>query len=415
MAKDTFRTQTDLDSLPTPAEKPKNYKHENTDGLWVRVHPSGTKSFLLYYGLNGYYRCLTLGKYPKITLDTAVKLAKAKNQEVAFGHDPCKAKRDARNAPVFSDVLKRFFDEYVPRNIKPSTAKTYQSISARLIAKKFGKEKVDGITAPMVYAWHQSHHKTPRQANQALSILSRMFNQAIAWGLRSPAHGNPCKSCIRFHENKSDRALSPEELCILFNTLETLDRQHYTGEILVCPSTQKPLPLTPRPAIALAKLLLFTGARLGELLTLKWENVKLSANPPVLILDKGVGKEIKKDERKVITLSAEAVELLKSQEKILGNPFVFPGARTGKHIVGIHRIWKRIFDFAGLEYANRHAMRHTFGTLAGGIGLSGPAIQAALNHADPSTTARYINAREKLAHGAVQAVGEAISAMTKTS
>jgi integrase len=83
-----------------------------------------------------------------------------------------------------------------------------------------------------------------------LAVLSKMFNLAERWGLR-PDGLNPCRHVEKFGERKRERMLSPVELAQLGDALAA-----YSGSLY---------------AVAAVKLLIFTGARLGEVLALRWE------------------------------------------------------------------------------------------------------------------------------------------------
>ena len=72
-----------------------------------------------------------------------------------------------------------------------------------------------------------------------------MFNLAERWGLR-PDGSNPCRHVEKFAERKRERMLSPAELARLGDALTSYEGSPF--------------------AVAAIKLLVFTGARLGEIL-----------------------------------------------------------------------------------------------------------------------------------------------------
>jgi len=75
-----------------------------------------------------------------------------------------------------------------------------------------------------------------------------MFNLAEAWGIR-PDSSNPCRHVAKFREQARERMLSADEFSRLGTVLATCDGSPYV-------------------MIAI-KLLIFTGARLSEVLGLK--------------------------------------------------------------------------------------------------------------------------------------------------
>ena len=108
---------------------------------------------------------------------------------------------------------------------------------------------------------HHSMRKSPIAANRVIALLSKMFNLAEKWGLREDGT-NPCRHIEKFKENKRERFLSEAELASLAEVLE--DAEHTRTEM---PSV-----------IAAIRLLLFTGARLSEILTLRWDQVDMEGS-----------------------------------------------------------------------------------------------------------------------------------------
>ena len=378
------------------------------------------KSFVLVYRHVGRQRWLTLGRYGKLTLDQARDLAKSKGGDIAKGEDPATEKAAARKASNLAELAVRFLAEYCPTHLKPATEETYRSIVNRKMTPTLGTMKLDAIDAPTVGRWHQSLRKTPREANQALAILSRMLNLAESWGCRKPGLGNPCKTIQRFPENKRDRALSLAEIGSLFVAMDALEAESRKKKATKPKGTKPPVgsakvpapPQAPPEALDCMRLILYTGARRDEIRLLTWDEVDLGAVPPVLHLRRG--KEIKKGDQvgKIIALSEMSVALIKRQVKRLGNHHVFPGKDTkerhGGPLVGLWKIWQRLMEAAKIDHATIHDLRHSFGTLAGALGLSGPLIQAALNHATPAMTARYTNLKSAQKIEVAEAVAVAL-------
>jgi integrase len=387
----TYRTQRDIEDLPV---EPLRYdaRDEKAPSLFIRVGPTGVKSFLFFYRVNGRQVCATLGRFGVITLDEARKMAKNYGGEATKGENPARRIITARNADTFKALAQRFLDTHGPEHLKPETLTTYRSIVTRLMLPKFGTMKVNDLDAPFVSKWHERLSGTPRQANQALAILSSMLTHAERWGMRKAGLGNPCKSIPRYEETVRDRALEDHEI---YQTLAAMNQM--AEEWIQCaPNKRSEKPKAHPGVLDLFRLLLLTGARIDELRMLTWNEVLLDANPPILKMARG--KEIKRKRRgdtKEIALSQAAVEILQSQIRMLGVDYVFYNPATGKPWVGTRKIFMRVLELAGIEDLKPHDLRHSFGTVAGRLGISGPQIQAALNHAHPQTTARYVNLKAK--------------------
>ena len=135
----------------------------------------------------------------------------------------------------------------------------------------------------------------------------------------------------------------------------------------------------PWPIYAI-RLLLLTGCRLSEILTLTWAEVDLE-NLCFRLSDSKTGQ-------KIVYISTAAAEVLKGLPQT-SNPHVIDGRKEGAHLVNLHQPWHRIRKGAGLSGVRLHDLRHTFASIAVSNGLSLPVIGALLGHKHPQTTARY--------------------------
>ena len=126
----------------------------------------------------------------------------------------------------------------------------YRHAVKRYILPALGSIKVVALGRDDVAALHHDLRGKPYQANRTLGVVSKMMNLAEAWGLR-PDRSNPCYHIRKYKENKRERFLTPEELARLGKALD--EEESFA------------------PAAVMAfRLLLYTGARLSEIQTLKW-------------------------------------------------------------------------------------------------------------------------------------------------
>ena len=133
--------------------------------------------------------------------------------------------------------------------------------------------------------------------------------------------------------------------------------------------------------MAAIRLLLFTGARLSEVLTLRWEFVDFTGQC-LRLPDSKTGA-------KIVYLPPPALEVLEALERQEGNPYVIVGSKPGTHLVNLQKPWRRIRKRAGLEDVRIHDLRHSFASVAVAGGETLPIIGALLGHSRPTTTARY--------------------------
>ena len=136
-----------------------------------------------------------------------------------------------------------------------------------------------------------------------------------------------------------------------------------------------------RPAVATIRLLMLTGCRRNEILTLRWEHVDLDASE-IHLADGKTGA-------RAVHLSPSAVRVLAALPRKPGNPWVVPGHKPGMHMTDSDGAWETIRARAGLHDVGIHDIRHSFASrvLAFGEGL--PIIGRLLGHRRIETTARY--------------------------
>ena len=230
---------------------------------------------------------------------------------------------------------------------------------------------------------HHSVQHLSTTANRVLSLLSKALNLAELWGYR-PDASNPCRHVQKYAENKRERFLSQEEIARLMSVLEQEEKEG------------KELP----PVLCAIRLLLLTGCRLNEILSLSWQEVDFDKSC-LFLLDSKRGK-------RTVYLSPPALELLQNIPREKDHPYVIAGKNKQAHLINLQKPWRRIRKKASLDDVRIHDLRHTFASVAAANGLSLPIIGALLGHSQTQTTARYAHLVGQPLLEAVGKVGESI-------
>lgn len=370
-------------------------------GFGLKVTPKGKKVYVLQYRQHGALRRYTIGAHgspwtAEKARDEALRLLGLAKD----GKDPSDAKKAEREAKTVSDLCDLYLKEgcgakkastiatdkgRIERHIKPLLGrKRVKDVTPNDI-KKFLQDVASGKTATNVKTGKHGRARVSGgkgTATRTVGLLGGIFSFAIDGGMRSD---NPVRGVKRYADRRNERFLSPKELAKLGDALTAAEAE---GEN--------------NGAINALRLLILTGCRKSEILTLQWKHVNFETG--YLELPES------KTGQKRIPLGAPALELLTNQPRIKGNPYVFPGEKEGKHLVGLPKVWNRIKAKAELPDARLHDLRHSFASIGAGAGMGLAVVGKLLGHRDPKTTARYAHIADDPAKAAADRISETIAA-----
>ena len=362
------------------------------------------KKYVLKTRMNGRQRWFTIGEHGSPwTPDSARKEALSLLGNIHKGTDIQALRAGNRSTPTLSDLCDRYLGEHAAQHKRASSAAEDKRninnhviplIGSKLVTEvtradidAFKRAVRDGKTAPKTGKGPRSGYRGgavvsggPGVANRCLALLSKMFNLAERWGMR-PDGSNPVRHVEKYREKKIERYLSEDELDRLAKVLSDAEK---TG-------IENPF------VIAAIRLLLFTGARLGEILTLRWDYVDLDREL-ITLPDSKTGQ-------KLIYLNSLARDVLTALPRVEGNPFVIVGNKAGAHLVNIRKPWYRIRKAADIDDVRIHDLRHSFASIAVSGGLTLPLIGKLLGHRKSATTERYAH----LADDPIRAANEEIA------
>ena len=358
MAKQTNNfTQAYLNSLE-PAEKGKRYMvYDNRcSGLAVRVTDKGVKSFLIQKRHEGKVIKVTLGKYPAMSIDQARLKYLERMNEISDGTNPNEEKRSKRN----EITLNMLFNEYMTRYSK--VHKKSWKYDEREIPKFLGhwfSRKLTAISHQEVRKLHETTYAESGlyQANRILERLRAMYNKAREWGY---IDYNPTDGIKKYKEVKRDRFLQPDEMVRFFKALDE-------EENLV--------------ARSYFYILLFTGARKTNVLSMKWEDIHFETRFWRI-------PDTKNGEPQNVPLIDMAIEILQQLPRI--NQWVFPSTNSKEgHFADPKRPWNRILERANIENLRIHDIRRTLGSYQAITGSSLQIIGKSLGHKSMDSTQIY--------------------------
>ena len=364
--------------LPVPDKGRVYHYDEKTAGLCLCITHAATRTFYVYRKIHGRPERIRLGKYPDVSISSARDAAAELSGEIAKGRDPAAERQALRESPT----LEALFDHWWRTHSKPHK-KTWKN-DKRLFDKYLGEHKnrrVVKITKADVQRWHAAwgDDHGPYQANRVRSLLSAMFSVAADLGHDGP---NPCNGVKKFREESRERFLQPDEMRVFFETLKT----------------EEPLWRD------FCLMLLFTGARRGNVATMAWSEIDMGKAVWYL-----PGKQTKNGRPMVVVLPEPAMAVLQSRrEADPDGKWVFPSKTTDGPTEDPRGAWERIRKASGLTDLRMHDLRRSLGSWQAAMGTSLAIVGKSLGHCDPKATQVY--ARLQL-DPVRAAVGAAVTAM----
>ena len=351
-------------------------------GFGVRVHATGRKVYVVHARApGGALKRASFGRTVDTTVEDARRLAaevidRLKKGEDAFPEPPAPE-------PTVADLAQRYVEAHLKVNCRPGTVETFGRIVRLYILPEFGPMALSAVDRSHVAALHDRMRDKPYQANQVRDVLAKMFKLAAAWGM-TPPRRNPALSIRRYKEHRRERFLSPDEYRQL---TRVLDEAEADGSVFP----------TAVPAI---RLLLLTGCRRNEIVTLRWDDVDRTAGELRL-------RDSKTGARRV-PLTPAVEWLLERMPRIEGNPWIITGQNPGDHLKNLDMIWQRLRARAKLDDVRIHDCRHSYASRALALGEGIPVISELLGHKKFSTTARYAHLARDGERASAAKVGDSI-------
>ena len=386
-------------------------KRHHNDGLakrcgcprreWTKcVHPW----HLQFQYRNEFHRCSlnviasTLGEPKPQSKSEAKKLADCLRVEIRAGRNPLAqpAAQPAVTSLTFGDVVDRYVAEYLGRretsngvewsgqHVRGTTGKnasyhlavirqvavpTAHGKTVRLESKPFTAVTTTDVKA--VQAARRSHGAVG--CNRVMTRLRHLFNWAVAEGMiaNSPFKRGEVtlvKLDVRAETERTRRLEADEEGRLLHHASPHLH--------------------------ALIVAALFTGCRLGELLSLQWKQIRCTASGEAQLIELPAAKT-KTHENRTIPVSSDlraVLEMRRTDPKGVALPpeaFVF-GNPVGEQRVSIKTAWGNTCRRAGISNLHFHDLRREFACrlLESSVDLHD--VRDFLGHANITTTSRYL-------------------------
>ena len=358
-------------------------------GFGVRVYPTGGKVYIAQVrGPDGPKR-MTVGRHDVLHADQARQRAALIIARIKAGEEPVPLPLAARvnGGPTVADLAARYLEEHVEVKLKPNTQRQARGVLHRHILPALGKMPLVAIERAQVVDLQQKLCDRPVTANRAVKVLSHMYRLGEGWGM-VPEGCDPCRSVEKYPERRRERFLTDAEFARIGRVLDEA----------VDSASASPI------AVAAIRLLMLTGCRKSEILTLRWTDVDLEVGE-LHLADAKAGP-------RAVHLPPTAVRLLEALPRRESCRWVFPGEdREGRFSGGgLDHVWQTVRTHAELEDVRLHDLRHSFASRALALGETLPVIGKLLGHNDIETTARYAHLARDSIHEAAERIAGSVAA-----
>ena len=356
-----------------PRETSRDIRDAKLRGFGVRVSPSGRKRFFIHCQHRGERFWKIVGDVGSMSIEEARSVAGDMLAAIRRGGYVPSSPSEA----LFEAVAERVFRRH-ERVWKPGTLQVNRGYLRNQLLPHFIGRPIAGIDRQEVRNWFARLRATPAAADRSMPIMSVIMREAEQMGLR-PEGSNPCRGIKRYRRKGRERFLSDDELHRLSARL-TAHESRFPHEV------------------AIVRLLLLTGCRKGEILTLQWSDYR---EGNLFLRDGKTGP-------RTVWLSEPARAVLDGFER--KGRWVFPASRGDRprSASWLNRFWTRIRAEAELEDTRLHDLRHTTASLALRRGETVLAIGRLLGHRRAETTMKYIHLADAMVREAAETVGAAL-------
>lgn len=382
-----------------PAERPYDVNDTDLRGFQLRVHPSGTKTYLCVYRLRGSGRKnrYVIGRTPPLTPAQARDDAKKVLGDVARGVDPNEAKRERQREerkPTLRQFLENHYGPWAGAHLG-TAEKTVAKIRAA-----FGDlldKRLDSLTAWQLDKWKSQRLKSGLKAttvNRELAALRAALTKAVEWD-HVAVHPLQKVKQAKVEDDHRVRYLSDEEELRLRQALADRDeaakgaRENHRQWLVdrglepVAAMAEDDYADHIQPMILLS---INTGLRRGEMFKLRRSDIDVEKQQL-----KVRAAAAKSGKSRYIPLNAEAFKAVTRwmrQHPGGVDDLIFPG-KDGKPMTNIDSSWRTVSAAAKLKDFRWHDLRHHFASRLVMSGVDLNTVRELLGHADLKMTLRY--------------------------
>lgn len=370
-----------------PETKP--YKKADDKGLFLLIHPNGSKYWRLKYRVGGKEKLLALGVYPEVSLAEARELRDEARKLNSKGIDPGRQRQNEKKAKqvAAANSFEAIAREWL-ENIKHKWSDGHYAYTLRrfeaYVFPEIGPTPISELSTPTLLAMARKIESkgTIETTHKVLNSCSQTFRYAIASGRCERNPVSDLKGAIKPKPAaKNMNAVSQKEFPDLLRKMDSYASDN-GGEL----QTQYAL-----------QLLALTFVRTSELREARWDEFDLEKAEWRIPAER-----MKMRAPHIVPLSPQAVEIVKKLHEINGTyPLVFPGTNP-RNPMSKNTV---LFALYRMGYRGRmtgHGFRAVASTVLNELGFDADVIERQLAHAERNKVraayhrSEYLTERRKM-------------------
>lgn len=361
----------------------KLYRKYDQGGLCIVVRPSGNKSWLYRYRLNGKEKTVAFGKYPAVSLRDAREKHQEAQKLLEDGKDPAAAKRQEKLqtensfGSVAAEWWKNQKDKWTPSHAQTIWTRLEKNALPWLKDRPINELTSREILQTLRRVEARNAFETAKRVG---NYISNIFIYAVAAGYADNNPASDINKALKVTPGRNLPAITdPVKIGELLRTIET-----FQGSF---------------PVLCALKFAPLVFVRPGELRHAEWSEVDFNTKQWTIPSEK-----MKMNRDHIVPLSRQAVEILEELHPLTGHgKYIFPSIRTSTRPMSentMNAALKR------LGYSKDEIVPHGFRTMASTslheLGWNSDVVEMQLAHTDRNRVrgiynrAEYIEDRKRM-------------------
>jgi integrase len=365
--------------------KAKPYKLADGEGMFLLVHPNGSKYWRLKYRFVGRERILALGVYPDVGIAEARERRAQARKALAAGNDPAAIKKEGRRLGVVRqeqsfEAISREWHKQNQHRWSDRYSETVLYRLERYVLPTLGNRPVADIGAPEVLSTMRRVEGSGALdlAQRLMQVCGQVFMYAIATGR---AERNPVpdlRGALKTPVRRHFASLSADDLPEFLRRLESYDGAFQTKLAL--------------------RLLVLTFVRTTELRGAEWAEINFDKAEWRIPAER-----MKMREQHIVPLSLQTVEVLRELQEHTGNlPLLFPNRHKSSRFISENTMLYALYRMGYHSRTTGHGFRSTASTILNENGFMPDVIERQLAHTERNKVraaynhAQYLPERRKM-------------------